>query len=210
VEIKTMLRIAISVEGISEREFCESILVPFFLNENISITPIVINTSKKGKGGSINIDRVENNVIKLLKDFDYVTTMYDLYGFEIDDKITAIELESKIKTKINSNRFIPYIQQYEFETLLFSNPTYFGECLDIDALNSINNIIKEFNGNIEDINNSKQTSPSKRIEKIFEDSKEKYNKKIDSIDILKNIGLDTIRQKASRFDKWIKKILELI
>ena len=70
-----MIRIAISVEGPTEMEFCKKVLTPFFYNHNIELTPIIIPTSKdrcgtKHKGGCVNINRIENEVSKLLYSFD--------------------------------------------------------------------------------------------------------------------------------------------
>jgi len=46
-------------------------------------------------------------------------------GFDINQTLTANELENKISNLFNSMKLIPYIQQYEFETLLFSQPAYY-------------------------------------------------------------------------------------
>jgi hypothetical protein len=75
--------------------------------------------------------------------------------------------------------------------------------------NEIEKTIKSFNGNIEEINDSPQTAPSKRIEKIFKDSNEKYNKIFHGVNIVMDIGIETIRSKSKRFDNWIDKLINL-
>ena len=80
-----MIRVAISVEGQTEDEFCKQILSPHFLLKEILLIPIIVTTKRekcgvKHKGGCINLDRVKSEITKLLSSFDYVTTFYDLYG----------------------------------------------------------------------------------------------------------------------------------
>ena len=45
-----MIRIAISVEGPTERDFTNYVLAPFLINYNITIEPIVITTSRERSG----------------------------------------------------------------------------------------------------------------------------------------------------------------
>jgi hypothetical protein len=209
-----MIRVAISVEGPTEREFCNSVLSPFFYNHNIILEPVVITTSKekcgrKNSGGCVNIDRVKNEVKKLLPSYDYVTTLYDFYGFKgLDEDISVEELESKLYELFNTSKFVPYIQKYEFETLLFSHPEYFEELFGTKLSQAIQKVTQEF-AQIEDINNSQETAPSKRLIKIFESHGETYDKVFYGAAITQDIGLTTIRERAKRFNAWIEKIKNL-
>ena len=210
-----MIRLAISVEGQTEQEFVYKILTPFFRDYHIEMIPIIISTSRdkcgrKHKGGCINIDRIENEISKLLNNFDYVTTFYDFYGFQKRPTNDIEELEKIIYNLFDNINFIPYIQKYEFETLLFSNPEYYKELFGNSIItNKMTEMINNVNGNIEKINNSIQTSPSKRLEKLFNEIEEKYDKVFYGEAIITDIGLELIREKAQRFDKWIKKIIKL-
>ena len=208
-----MIRIAVSVEGITEKEFCNNVLKPYFEEFGVQLVPIIIETSRKrsGKkycGGDVKISKIIKEVNRLLSSFDYVTTLYDFYGFKGNWQ-TVDEIENKLLNQVSSHRFIPYIQKYEFETFLFSKPEYFKEVFNQGIFNEIDKIIKQF-PNIEDINNSFQTAPSKRIEKIFYNNNEKYDKVFYGSSIAEDIGLDTLRQKVKRFDKWLKKLEGLI
>lgn len=210
-----MIRIAISVEGQSEEAFVKSLLIPFFRKCNIELTPIIVTTSKdscgrKHKGGCININRIKNEIKKLLPTFDYVTTFYDFYGFKNRNTNNVDELEKKLYELFNNHKFIPYIQKYEFETLLFCKPEYFNEYfLDDTITKEMRKIINEFNNDIEDINDSPATAPSKRIKNLFEMINEKYDKVFYGEAILSDIGLEVIKQKAKRFNTWIEKIKSL-
>ncbi len=207
-----MIRVAISVEGQSEDEFCKQILVPYFQERGIQLTSIIVETKRekcgvKYKGGCINLDRVKSEVSKLLPSFDYVTTFYDLYGFGKIDDISADELEHKMAELFKSRKFIPYIQKYEFETLLFSEPLYYGDYFDNpQATLDIQEIVSSCGGNIEEINNSKETAPSKRMMKFFDDYDEGFDKVFHGYSIIEEIGLQKVLEECPRFSKWVEKI----
>ena len=210
-----MIRVAISVEGQTEDEFCKNILVPYLRSKNIELTPIIVSTSrnscgKKSRGGCINLDRVKNEVSKLLNSFDFVTTFYDYYAFGGISNINSIEeLESEMYKLLNNSKYIPYIQKYEFETLLFADTNYYSELLSPKATIEMNDIVNRYNGNIESINNSKETAPSKRIEKIFTENNELYDKVFYGYSIIEDIGIAKIKEKSPRFNSWLKTIEQL-
>jgi len=209
-----MIRVAISVEGQTEDEFCKQVLTPYFRNYNIELVSIIVTTKRKKcgtkhKGGCINLDRVQSELTKILPNFDFVTTFYDLYGFDIEGTHTAEELENKISELFNSRKLIPYIQKYEFETLLFSEPSYYEEYFsDSSAKTEIESIINGCGG-VENINNSKETAPSKRIDKFFDKYSEQYDKVFHGASIADDIGLAIILEKCARFKNWVDTIINL-
>ncbi|MGK0256320.1 MAG: hypothetical protein ACI81I_000937 [Arcobacteraceae bacterium] len=210
-----MIRIAISVEGPTEDEFCKQVLVPYFRNFNIELVSIIITTKRKNcgikyKGGCVNLGRIKSELTKILPNFDYVTTFYDLYGFDIKGTYTAEELENEIGELFDGNRkLIPYIQKYEFETLLFSKPSFYEDYfLDSAAKVEIEKIIASCGG-VENINNSRETAPSKRIDKFFDKYNEQYDKVFHGPSIADDIGLDIILDKCARFKDWIETIQKL-
>jgi len=209
-----MIRVAISVEGPTELEFCKKVLVPYLRNYTIEMTPIVVTTSKdrcgrKNSGGCINKDRVKNEVSKLLYSYDAVTTFYDFYGFSKRDTDSVDELEEQLYNLINNPKFIPYIQKYEFETLLFSKPEYYEEYFgNSKVTNKMNEIITQFQ-DIELINDSIETSPSKRMEQLFQLNSEKYDKVFHGEGIANDIGMETICKHTKRFNNWIDILIQL-
>ena len=158
--------------------------------------------------GNISIDRVSKKLNSLVDNYDFVTTLYDFYGFGkrgLEDDETKETLEKKIKESIKSNqqhKIIPYIQMYEFEALLFSDAEIMAKSLNVSQ-NWIDNILNEFN-DLEGINNSKETAPSKRIEKHA-----KYIKTQHAPKILQEIGLLKIREKCQGFNAWLKQLESL-
>lgn len=210
-----MIRVAISVEGQTEDEFCKQILTPYFRTFDIELQPVIVTTKRekcgtKHKGGCINLDRIKSEIQKLLPAFDYVTTFYDLYGFDIEETVGADELESKIHQLFDRNyKLIPYVQKYEFETLLFSKPEYYEVYFGQESARvDIETIIASCGG-VEKINNSVLTAPSKRIEAFFEKYSEQYDKKFHGPSIVDDIGLTEIMNKCNRFKTWIEKIQAL-
>ncbi len=195
-----MIRVLISVEGKSEFNFAKKVLQPHFNDLGIYI-------SLQNMKGNIGLDRVVGKLNKLIDNFDYVTTLYDFYGFRKRglSNETKESLESKIRDKIKTNqqdKIIPYIQMYEFEALLFSDAQKMANGLGTQQ-NWIDNILSQFS-NLEKINNSKETAPSKRIKKQC-----LYLKTTHAPEILKNIGLQVIREKCSGFNDWITRLENL-
>lgn len=191
-----MVRLAVSVEGTTEEKFVTQVLMPYLIPHNIYITPISLK-------GNVSIDRIANEINKLAHNYDYVTSLYDFYGFKRKElNETKQSLESRIKTSLNpgiAHKVIPYVQMYEFEGILFSCPrTLSYELLDEDLEEWANKILKEFNNNPETINNSPQTAPSKRLEKDTD-----YSKVIDGPNIAEAIGVNKLREMCSGFDTWI-------
>ena len=210
-----MIRVAISVQGQTEDEFCKRILAPYFFKKGIQLIPIIVTTKRekcgvKHKGGCINLDRIKSEVTKLLSSFDYVTTFYDLYGFDGVGNITADKLEEKMAGLFSNIKFIPYIQKYEFETLLFSDPSYYEKYFNTQAKLDIEKIISSCGGNIEDINNSKETAPSKRMIKLFDDYDEDFDKIFHGYSIIEEIGLNKVMEECPRFKNWIKRLSDLV
>jgi hypothetical protein len=209
-----MIRVAISVEGYTEDEFCKRVLFPYFIKKGITITPIIVTTKRNKcgtnyKGGCINLDRVKSEITRLLPNYDYVTTFYDLYGFKINENLTADEIEIRISDLFNNRKLIPYIQKYEFETLLFSEPSYYSNYFeDKKAKGTFEKIINSCGG-VEEINNSKETAPSKRIQNIFNQYSDRYDKVFHGYSIAEDIGLDIILLKCTRFKHWVEKIQNL-
>lgn len=206
------------VEGKTEEIFIKDILQPYLANKSIFITPILV--SKPGqKGGDVKFARVKNDIERHLKQRPdtYLTLFVDFYGIKSDwPGITAAEGISGPKEKAKlvnqatmekvvehfgeqnaERRFIPYIAMYEFEALLFSNPSVLARKLQIEE-SEIVSIIEEC-GEPENIDNFPVTAPSKRLESLSH----RFKKTTTGIAILKETGLTAIRKKCPIFDGWV-------
>lgn len=209
-----MIRLAISVEGPTEREFFTRVVCPHLQKIHIQAIPIVITTKRvldgpNHKGGDVSVSRVIPQIRPLLISFDYVTTFYDFYGFKSTESLA--ELTEVISNGLGSPRnFIPYIQQYEFESLLFTDCQIVGTHFQskkierelADALSS--------KGSPENVNNSRETCPSKRIINACKQHLNKnYDKVFDGPSIAEKIGLEKIRKACPLFGNWLSRIESL-
>ena len=97
------------------------------------------------------------------------------------------------------------MQQYEVEGLLFSDVTAFGEISAThDQIEHLQRIRLRFQ-TPEDINDSKDTAPSKRIEHLMPG----YRKRVHGLLIAEKIGLEVIRNECPRFDRWLVRLESL-
>ncbi len=197
-----MVRVGISVEGPTEERFIKAVLAPYLVAKEVYITPISI-------GGDVNIDRVRGELKKLSNNFDYVSTLYDFYGFKKKlNSDSKASLEARIEEGVHErirDKFIPYIQMYEFEGLLFSCPEAMERGLNESGVKEwCQGVLEKFSNNPESINDSVETAPSKRLEKGTG-----YRKTTHGPNIAKEIGIEKIRQMCEGFDEWLNKLERL-
>ncbi|MCH9845285.1 MAG: DUF4276 family protein [Alphaproteobacteria bacterium] len=181
-----MKRLVIIVEGFTEQDFVEKILKNNLVNLSIDYINL--------RGGRISIDSIIKNVQRLIHNYDYVTTLVDYYGFKNSQQMSVEEIERELQKRIANDKFIPYLQKYEFEALLFSDK----EKIEI-SLGKHEELTKNKN-RPEEINHG--NPPSKLLSSFFS----KYIKRVHGINILKTIGFQKIRQECPRFNEWITKL----
>lgn len=214
-----MKRVYIVVEGQTEQEFVNSVIAPYFNTLGIySVTPVLIRTSRRGRGGMVNYEHLENTVSMLLQsaktDF-VVTTFIDFFRLPTNmpeyDECSAIadkderidRLEAAINEAVDDRRFFAYIQKHEFEALLFSDNKGFEYYFTDECAKETGKIISDYDSP-EDINSSPSGAPSKRLLAIKPD----YNKVLEGNLIALETGIDIILARCSRFARWIKNIEE--
>lgn len=214
-----MKRVYIVVEGQTEQEFVNSVISPYLQSFGIlSVTPVLIRTSRTGRGGMVNYSHLANTIKPLLmsEKSDYVvTTFIDFFRLPHDmpqyedcmkqpNKAAQIKsLEEAINGAINDRRFFSYIQLHEFEALLFSSNKGFEYYFSDELAKVTAAVISSYN-NPEDINSSPEGAPSKRLLAIKSD----YNKVLEGNLIALEIGIQSILEKCPRFAEWIKTIIE--
>lgn len=220
----------IIAEGHSEEEFIRKVLTPYLATFEVFVSCQRVHTGGSKthpfKGGLgrvpkyhpvtrtlerwIEADRNRNDV--------YYATMLDLYAFpkdsespyteniqSIQDKYARVEaLENAMVEKHGHSRFIPYVQLHEFETLLL---------VDLDRLKVmypdrktyIDRLKKEIgNTNVELINDSSQTAPSKRIISAVPDH-EGQKSTVGPI-VVEDIGIHLLKEKCKHFNEWITRL----
>jgi hypothetical protein len=209
-----VIRVSIICEGPTEANFIDQCLVPhLYAHDVYAFASILRAPSGRHKGGRVTIDRLARHISHEYRSFDRLTTLVDFYGFQDRGGRNRAEVEKAILDrveKLNSGfdpRFIqPYVQMHEFEGLLFSDTAAFEWAEDgwsEEVKRTLEAVTQEFD-NPEDINDSPQTAPSKRILSIF--PKGTYSKTEHGPLIAEAIGVDAIRAKCPAFNEWIGKL----
>ena len=217
-----MSRLIIIVEGDTEKEFVNTILVPYFHSKNFY--NIDCFKVKHSKGGLSKYEHVRKDILNTVYEANsVVTTLFDFYAlptdfpqFEESKNITNKSqrltfLEESIKEDIESSQstkfdnLLPYIQLHEFEALIFSSIVGIESLFNSQEadLVTLNKVITEY-PNPEDINDNPNTAPSKRLLSLING----YSKVVDGVLILDEIGLDVVRAKCPRFNNWLIQIDE--
>lgn len=217
-----MVRVHIICEGQTEETFTKELLEPHFTAMEIYLLPSLIG--KPGhKGGVVKFERLLIDIRNRLRGDPtaYCTTFFDFYALPpdfpgkvaaasqtiIQDKAKTIgdQLAEALKRELGDNlvrRFIPYVQMYEFEALLFSDCQGFARGIDqLHHSETLQKIRDDF-ASPEEINDSPITAPSKRIEVIVPS----YQKPLYGTLAALEIGLKTMRQECLLFDAWLKSL----
>ena len=207
-----MIRLAVSVEGPTEEEFVKKVLAGHLRGHGVEPTPILIGRARGGSGGgNVSVERLVPEMRDLYWSFDAVTSLVDFYGFRgREDRETADELEERLGEALHQEivrewdprRVIPYVQQYEFESLLFSDVDTFA-VFDVsnEVVRRLRLIRSQF-PNPEDINDDRTTAPSKRIAGAMP----RYRKVVHGPLVAEETGLDAIRRECRRFNAWMERL----
>ncbi len=218
-----MKRVLIICEGDTEKEFCAKLLDPYFAPKNIYLQSPLI---KKSMGGIVKWIELRKQILLHLKNDKtaFVTTLIDYYGLyakyqfpgwdeamKITDKNSRMDfLEKSMAESIDDDfrqRYLPYIQLHEFEGLLFNDIKIFYEHIPANELVGKDELKRTFEDfeNPEMINDTRETSPSHRLNRIVKG----YNKIVYGNILAEAIGLEKIRKKSNRFNQWLQKIEDL-
>lgn len=195
-----MTRLGISVEGATEREFVTRVIAPSLAPLGVYATPIDMR-------GKVSLDRVERELRALLYKFDRVSTLYDYYGFQSRPAGNVDTLERSIIERVpedRRHRVVPYVQSYEFEALVLAAPESAEQVLGCTGIAEQFRTIVADCGGAEQVNDSYDTCPSRRIRVLAPG----YDKKLHGPVILAP-ALRTVRSQCPRFDRWLRQLEEL-
>lgn len=210
-----MIRICIICEGLTEVEFVNRCLEPYLRSCGVSAYGTVLSAkSGRHRGGRVTVDRLASKISLHYSEADRVTTLVDFYGFQDRAGRTRAQLETDIAkaaaraitTGYDPRYVLPYVQMHEFEGLLFTNPADFEWAEDgwsDDVKDALIAVARAF-PTPEDINNSPETAPSKRILNIFPDGT--YSKPEHGPLIAEATGIAAIRAKCPAFSEWVGKL----
>lgn len=218
-------------EGATEQGFCRQVLQPHLFPQGDG-TLHTLSVGEKnhrhvyGIGRHTKYEKVRRFIQNTIKGRNtgrvYFTTLFDLYALPNDfpgkayntrnranPTPYAVALEDAFAKDINHFRFIPYLQLYEYETMLFADPMAFRRSFE-HCEDEIQQLIVIANSEptIEHIDDGPTTAPSKRIVAIIPE----YDGRKASAgpDIAEHIGLPTIRSKCPHFDIWLTRLESLV
>lgn len=218
----TSISVHVIVEGKTEELFVKEVLAPYLGGRGIFMYASQVSKSGQ-KGGDVKFSRIKRDIRAYLtqRPDTYITTLIDYYGVkewpaydDVPPNATPAQIAKIVNTAAKErvdneferwdsrNRFIPYMAIHEFEALLFSDSAVLARSLGVSE-SDIEDVLSSCDGP-EAINNSPQTAPSKRLDSWS--SFCKFPKTTAGIQIAKEIGIDTMRQKCHLFDEWLKQI----
>ena len=206
-----MKLVLVLVEGRTEEAFIKDVLVPA-LRPALELIPTVVKTKPNvgapaHKGGG-DFSKFKQDALNLLGDSDAVavTMFYDFYGFpqgipDVPEKVyqNITTLEQEIAKQINNQRFKPYLQRHEFEAFLFINPQLTAKvALQNTKANDIAAHCQGF-ASVEDINLSRSTAPSKRLESVLG----AFSKRRLGTAVTQQLRLPALRAACRKFSAWV-------
>ncbi len=222
-----MIRVHVICEGQTEETFIRDVIAPLLAPLQIFLTARLISTSKTSKGGALSYERIRRFVINSLKEENvFITTFFDLYALDnafpdftesqkqadVYQKVAVLEQAFK-NDVANDNfsfasRFLPYIQPYEFEGLLFSDIAKLTEIETTwaKATNSLK-AVRDGAKTPEHINDGYETKPSAHLKKWL--NVPNYRKTLHGALAIEAIGIDKLLSECRHFSEWYSQLINL-
>jgi len=226
-----MNRLLIHVEGQTEEAFVNMVLEGHLVSKGYHfVRPRIVGNPRRHRprGGILAWPSVKKDIKNHLREDPgcVATTMVDYYGLpseddrawpgraeskgakSIEEKARCVQdalrddLAAEMGNRFDSRRFVPFVVMHEFEGLLFSDCTAFGHSLGRPELEAGFRRIREAFKTPEEINDSLETAPSKRIEALMPG----YQKPLSGANAALAIGLSRIRRECPHFDSWLQRL----
>jgi hypothetical protein len=222
------MNLFIYVEGQEEELFVNRVLRAHLQHFGVNVQkPILAATSFRvgddegpdvTVGGVTNYTSIRSDILDhytsgTIQPADILTTLVDLYalpksfpGHEEADMqglkagTKAAQIEQAWRADIGEQSFFPYIQSHEFEALVLTRPGVLAD-LHVEHAANIEQLRIECAGfrTPEDINETKETSPSHRIKNRVPS----YVKE-DGFRFLQTIGIAELKAHCPRFRVWME------
>jgi hypothetical protein len=219
-----MVEIIVIAEGVTEEKFIKQVVAPALRPLQIFMKPLLLNTSQNAKGGAVTLDRLKFNARNTLRQFPdaVLGTFLDLYAldtdfpefaqakelFDVHARVAHLEraLHASIVAHVGCNpeRFLPHIQPYEFEGLLFS---------DVNALSAVEPTwakslaaltqVRTAAASPEHINEGFETKPSRRLADLLHP---KYKKTSHGPRAAGHITLEVMERECRHFGGWMEAV----
>lgn len=224
-------RLLVHVEGQTEENFVNELLAPHLYERGFaSVSARLVGNARQRsrRGGIRGWDAVASDILRHLHaDRSCVaTTIVDYYALPssgskawpsrataatqpIGNQDRAVLVEQGMQTFIDKRlgsppetRFVPFVAMHEYEGWLFSDPATFANAVDQAGRTADFEAVRSAFATPEDINDSPQTAPSKRVEALVPG----YQKPFHGVLAALEIGLATIRSQCPHVDDWLTRL----
>lgn len=228
-----MTPLLVLVEGPTEETFVNGLLSPHLGRHGVWASARLMGRARARarRGGIIGWPQARREIVNHLNEDRerYVTTMVDYYALPkagrsawpsraqaatapvVSKRPVVVEtaLHRDVSRDMGSgfvaSRFVPFVMFHEFEALLFSDCGAFAAAIGRPALApDFQKIRDQFSGP-EEINDSKNTAPSKRIGDLVGG----YSKPRLGALAADAIGLDAMRSQCPHFGSWLDQLERL-
>jgi len=217
--------IHVVVEGQTEEAFVGQVLGPYFSARGLWLHPHLVQTARrpsgeKMRGGGNHWKKIRDDVARYLRDTSCaaVTTVFDYYALpdetpgmttrpaSADPSAKVEHVEQAIGADIDHPKLIPHVTLFELEAYVLVEPEAvkpFVEPPD-DPASVADQLfgIRETCGGAERIDDTRETSPSHRLVRVWSG----YDKVLHGPAIIQSIGLPTLRSACPHFHAWLERL----
>lgn len=221
-----MLEVLVLCEGQTEREFCRDVVGPYLAARDIALAGTLVGKPQRKQGGVREWPVYRNELLRLAKQrgHRHVAVLVDYYAMpdswpgrsDSRNKPTAergSHVEEMLRKDLGSDlsgRFHPCVQLHEFESLLFVDPDTAALSIAVGGgvpahqivADKMKTIKKNCGGLVEQINDSPQTAPSKRLTLIMPG----YDKVAWGVTAAADVSLATLRAGCPWLDRWLTEL----
>ena len=221
-----MTRLLVEVEGETEEAFVNEILSLELYRigyTQVSARKMGKNRQRIQRGGVRPWSEVRAAILShLRRDAEvFVGVMVDYYGMPQSgdaawpgragasaqlqypnriEELLSSDISNAMGGNFNPRRFIPYVMMHEFEAMLFSDCNGLARSIGNPDNAVALQAIRDRFASPEDINDSPETAPSKRLAALISE----YRKPEQGIDAVQEIGIDVIRGQCRHFREWLQ------
>lgn len=221
--MKNFRQVAVLVEGQTESAFVTEILGRWMMAANVFVTPVIVKTSRLAdgtsfKGGGSDWKHYDKDLRNLLTSTHYrwVSILVDFYAYPRNGPAAACcggvhqprqcaEIRARAMADAIANpRFVPHVVLHEFETWVFAAAIGASHVLgDAGVAQALRNEAQSVADDVEMLNDSPQTAPSKRVLRCWPD----YGKATDGIEVIREAGLDAVVDRCPGLKGWVQGLL---
>jgi hypothetical protein len=171
------------------------------------------------KGGGMVWKHYQDDLRRLLGATNYrcVSILVDFYAYPRNgpgveccsrphQPRKCAELRSQaMADAIGNPRFVPHVVLHEFETWVIAAAVGAGSVLgDVAIAKALQAEAHSVGGDVELLNDSRQTAPSKRVLRCWPD----YDKVTDGIEVIREAGLGTVMGRCPGLEVWVRQLLD--